>query len=173
MTRIRPNPTPSSSSATTAQPLALRDWQAIAVLAIVVALFFRDILLQRAFFWEDFLTQAWPFRTFAAVSLASGELPLWNPYTFGGMPFQADIQSGIFYIPNLLLTLFVSGERLPFFAFEVSLVVHYWIAAVTMYYLARGFALEPVYALFCGLIFALSGFLIVHAIHPAFIQQVA
>jgi hypothetical protein len=83
----------------------IRDWQAITAICAAVALFFRDILLAKAYFWEDFLYYFYPVRNYAAVSMAKGELPLWNPYTLNDMPFQADIQSGIFYLPNLLLTL--------------------------------------------------------------------
>ena len=86
------------------------------------------------------------------------------------MPFLADIQTGILYLPNLLLTAFVHDGRLSFYAFEVSLIIHYWIAGVTMYFLAKELELQPLYALFSGLVFALSGFMIVQAIHPAFIQ---
>jgi len=114
----------------------LRDWQAIAAICAAVAFFFRDILLAKAYFWEDFLYYFYPVRNFAAVSMAKGELPLWNPYTLNGMPFQADIQSGIFYLPNLLLTFFVSGGRLNFYWLELEIILHYMLAGVCMYYLA-------------------------------------
>src|ERR1700690_985538 len=90
----------------------VKDWHAIVCILLLAGGFFRDILLEKAFFWEDFIYQYYPFRNFAAVSLRGGALPLWNPYTFNGMPFQADIQTAVFYIPNLLLTFFVSGGRL-------------------------------------------------------------
>ena len=151
----------------------LRDWQAILLLGIAVAVFFIGILTQRAFFWDDVLTQTYPFRAFAATALAKGELPLWNPYAFGGMPFQADIQSAVFYLPNLFLTLFVSHGQLPFYALEVMIVAHFWLAGIGMYYLAKELGLESPFALFSGLVFSLSGFLIVHAVHPVFVEEVA
>jgi hypothetical protein len=157
-----------------ARPLwAIRDWHAVIILTACTAIFFRDILLQRAFFWEDFLYQFYPFRNFAAVSLADGELPLWNPYTFSGMPFQADIQSALFYVPNLLLTLFVHNGQLHFIWVELMIVLHYALAGVGMYFLAREFDLHRMYALFSGLVFMLSGFLITHAIHQVIVCQVA
>src|SRR5207248_4800340 len=110
---------------------------------------------------------------FAATSLANHELPLWNPYVFGGMPFQADIQSAIFYVPNLLLTAFVSGGHLPYYALEVMILAHFWVAGVSMYFLAKELGLEPVFALFSGLVFSLSGFMIAHAVHPVFVEEVA
>ena len=70
-----------------------KDWHAILIIVGTVTMFFRDIILQKAFFWEDFMYFFYPVRNFAAVSLSQGELPLWNPYTLCGMPFQADIQN--------------------------------------------------------------------------------
>jgi hypothetical protein len=151
----------------------IKDWQAVLAIVVLVAVFFRDILFQKAFMWEDFLYQYYPWRNFAAVSLANGELPLWNPFTFNGMPFQADIQTALFYIPNLLLTIFVRGERLPFYVLEVHNVLHFAIAAVCMYYLGKSYGLKNIVALFSGLVFGLSGFLITHAIHQTFVCQVA
>ncbi len=152
----------------------LRDWHAIVILGTLVAGFFWKILLQRAFLWEDFLVQVYPFRTFAAVSLSHGEMPLWNPYAFAGMPFQADIQSAVFYLPHLLLTFFVRDGYLSYYALEVMLIAHYWLAAAGMWAsLARELDLEPPYALFSALVFGLSGFMVVHAIHPGFVEQVA
>ena len=151
----------------------IKNWHAILVISLLVVFFFRDILLQKAFFWEDFLYQYYAFRNFAAVSLAWGELPLWNPYTFSGMPFQADIQTAVFYIPNLLLTLFVSGGKLNFYWVEVELVAHYIIAGVTMYYLAKSYGLHRIYALFSALVFCLSGSLITRLVHHTIVAELA
>jgi hypothetical protein len=152
---------------------SIKNWHAILIIVLAVAVFFRDILLQQAFFWEDFLYYFYPVRNLAAVSIRGGEFPLWNPFTFSGMPFQADIQTAVFYLPNLLLTFFVNGGMLNFYWLEVQIIVHYMIAGVCMYYLVKDLGLENVYALASGLIFALSGFLIVHAIHQVVICQVA
>src|SRR5258708_31695506 len=110
----------------TARP-RIKDWQAVAILGIAVAVFFSGILIQHTFLWDDVLAQTYPFRAFAATSLANHELPLWNPYVFGGMPFPADIQSAIFYLPNLLLTLFVAGGRLPDYALDARTLAPCWL----------------------------------------------
>ncbi|HLF13700.1 MAG TPA: hypothetical protein VI932_02265, partial [Bacteroidota bacterium] len=149
------------------------EWQAHVLIGVLVLLFFRDILLRTSFFWEDFLYQYYAFRSFAATSLAGGELPLWNPYTFSGMPFQADIQSAIFYVPNLLLTLFAGGGRLDYWWVEVSIVLHFALAGSGMYFLGRSFGLERWYALFSALAYCFSGFMVGHLIHQGFIYQAA
>ena len=154
-------------------PALLKGWQAHALLAVLVLFFFRDILLRSSFFWEDFLYQYYAFRSFAAVSLAGGQLPLWNPYTFNGMPFQADIQSAIFYIPNLLLTFFAHGGRLDFWWVELSIVLHFALAGSCMCLLAECFGVGRWYALFAGIAYCLSGFMVGHLIHQGFIYQAA
>ncbi|MBU2636396.1 MAG: YfhO family protein [Bacteroidetes bacterium] len=151
----------------------IKDWHAIAFIVAAVIVFFRDLLLMKAFMWEDFLYQFYPFRNFAAVSISNGELPLWNPYTFNGMPFQADIQSALFYIPNLILTIFVSSDRLHFYWVELFVILHYMIAGITMYYLMRHFKLDRLIALFSALVYTLSGFMITHGIHQIIINHVS
>ena len=111
--------------------------------------------------------------TAAAVSLAGGELPLWNPYTFNGMPFQADIQSAIFYIPNLLLTLFSGGGHLDYWWVELSIIAHFALAGSGMYLLARGFGIGRWYAVFSGIAYCFSGFMVGQLIHQGFIYQAA
>lgn len=151
----------------------IKDWHALIAIASFVLFFFRDILFQQAYFWEDFLYYFYPVRNFAAVSVAAGELPLWNPFTFNGMPFQADIQTALFYLPNLLLTLFVRDGQLSFYWLEIATIAHYVVAAVCMFLLMRSFGFERPYAFFSGLVYGLSGFMIVHAIHHVVISQVA
>jgi len=148
-------------------------WQAIALLALLVAIFFREILLGTAFLWEDFLYFSYPVRNFAATSVAMGSIPLWNPYTFNGMPFLADIQTTVFYLPCMLLTLFTAGGRLSFYWLEFMVIAHYVLAGASMFYLARSFGLRNLSALFAGAAYMLSGFMIVHAIHQQIITMVA
>ena len=151
----------------------LKDWHCIAILVSLVLVFFHNILLQNTFLWEDFLYQNFPFRNFAATTMASGELPLWNPYTFHGMPFLADIQTTVFYLPLTLLTLFVSGTSLNFYWLELVIILHYALAGISMFYLVKSFGLRRIPSLFAGVAYMLSGFMIVHAIHQQMITMVA
>lgn len=41
-------------------------------------------------------------RLFGYSELRGGQMPLWNPYTFSGMPFVGNFQSAMYYPPNLL-----------------------------------------------------------------------
>ena len=160
-----------SSSIST--PFALTDLQCTTILALLVAVFFHKILLGQAYFWEDFLYQNFPFRSFAATSVAMGQMPLWNPYTFNGMPFLADIQTTVLYLPTLALTLFVSNGSLSYYWLEVIIILHFVLAGVGMFYLAKSFTVQNIPALFAGAAYMLSGYMIVHAIHQQNVTLVA
>ena len=141
------------------------DLQSVGFLAAMTAVFFLKILLGNAHLWEDFVYQWYPFRQYAATALASGELPLWNPYTVNGMPFLAEIQTEVFYLPMLALTLFVKNGHLDVYWLELVNVLHYFLAGAGMYLLAGSFSLRRMSALVAGTTFAFSGFLVTHAIH--------
>jgi Bacterial membrane protein YfhO len=156
---------PQRTEAPSHLPLNIKGWQVLLILAALTAIFFREILLGTSFFWEDFLYQNYPFRNFAATSMAAGEIPLWNPFTLNGMPFLADIQTTVFYLPSLILTLFVRDGHLNFYWLELMVILHFLLAGVSMYALARSYSLHRIPALFAGAAYMLSGFMVAHAIH--------
>lgn len=142
-------------------------------MAAIVFLFFHEILLGNAWLWEDMLYYSYPVRSFAATSMAMGQMPLWNPYTFNGMPFLADIQTTVFYLPVTALALFVKNNQLSFYWLELVIVLHFLLAGTTMFFLAQSFGLRRIPSLFGGIAYMLSGFMIVHTIHQQIITLVA
>ncbi len=151
---------------------SLRTWHCVALLGILLVIFFRDILTQAAFFWEDFIYYYYPTRVFAASSMAHGLMPFWNPFTFGGMPFLADIQNAVLYPPYLLFPLFAVGRLSPV-PVEYSTVLHYLLAGGGTFLLARSLGLERLSATLSAAVFMLSGFMVAHAIHLTVISSVA
>jgi hypothetical protein len=141
-----------------------RDWAILLLLAVLTALFFWRILTpnpaDRASFPPgDFSHQFWAFSTFEARELSSGRLPLWNPYTYAGAPFWADIQSAVLYPPSLL-TLMLSGLwGFSLFALEVEAIAHFWLAGVATYLFARRLLHHRGAALFAAITFAFGGYL--------------
>jgi hypothetical protein len=146
---------------------------ALGVLLFAALFFFRSHLLGTAFLWEDFLYHDYPSRTFAAVSLAGGEIPLWNPYTFSGMPFLADIQKTVFYLPMTALALVVREGTLDPWWVQLVIILHYALAGGGMFFLARSYGLRRGPSVFAGAAFMLSGFMITHAIHQYIVTLVA
>ncbi|MFQ5946739.1 MAG: hypothetical protein ACE5NC_10905, partial [Anaerolineae bacterium] len=83
-----------------------KDAGALALLAGGTLLVFAPVLAGIAWrpgYGGDLLGFLYPTYSFAARSLSQGQVPLWNPYLYGGAPWAFDIQSGLFYPPNLLV----------------------------------------------------------------------
>jgi hypothetical protein len=54
-------------------------------------------------FHPDPLSFWLPVHCFLGESIAAGNIPEWNPYVMGGVPFAADPQSGWMYLPAMAL----------------------------------------------------------------------
>jgi len=76
----------------------------------------------------DGMAEFYPWRLFAAQTLKSGYLPLWNPHQFCGTPFVANSQSAVFYPLNLLFCVFPVAR-----AFGVSVLLHLFLTGSFLY----------------------------------------
>lgn len=98
-----------------AYPAVFRDWPlagpVIAYLVCFLLLTWPWVVGLVTIPW-DAKAHFQPQIQFLASSLARGELPLWNPYVFGGQPQIADPQSMIFSPPYLLLALLTPNPSL-------------------------------------------------------------
>ncbi len=80
----------------------------------------------------DSVGQFYPWRKFAADSIRSGTIPLWNPYQFCGTPFVANSQSAVFYPLNFIYYI-VPIER----AAGINVLLHLILAASFMWLFLR------------------------------------
>lgn len=135
-------------------------------------------LLNLGFFWRILFTpDAWkpsgggdlasflfPIYRFAADNLGAGNLPLWNPHLYGGAPFLADMQTGLFYPPNLLL--FFLSPEFSYKALEWMAALHVFLAGLFMYlclrYLEPGRPLRRSAALLGAIAYMFSDMFVVH-----------
>jgi len=149
-------------------------WLVFFIFLITTFIFFYDQILMNSFFWEDFVEYVFPVQFYAAKAFSQGQIPFWNPYTFAGMPFLADIQVGFFYVFNRLLSLFtLTGGNLPVLALELIIILHFLIAQLNMYVLARFFKISSYGALISSISYSFSMFLVVHIIHPMIVYHLA
>src|SRR4051794_28898361 len=96
-----------------------------------------------------------PYAVFAHSRLVHGHLPLWNPYAFAGQPFAGDTGTGTFYPPwTLALALLSPAHGLAF-----VLWVHFALAAVGAFLLARAAGGSRFAGLLAGIGFGLSSLL--------------
>lgn len=144
----------------------------IGVFAAVTVIFFFGHLFGGAYLWEDFTEQFLPFQIFAARSFSEGSIPYWNPYTFAGMPFLADLQNGFFYPMHQLMYL-LSGGELGVGLAQFIIVLHYFIAMVGMWRLAGEFRMTGWGRMYAGIAYGLSGMLVAHMIHPNMLYHMA
>ncbi|MFH1957944.1 MAG: YfhO family protein [bacterium] len=127
-----------------------------AVFFLLLLIFFHKIIFTgQSFFVRDTLIQFHPWRVFAAEQIKAGKIPLWNPYTYSGMPFLANMQSAIFYPPNILFYV------LPFAAaYKFYILFHFFLAGFFMYLLMRDFGVSEKAAFVSGIVFAFNGYLL-------------
>ncbi|MFQ5443694.1 MAG: hypothetical protein ACE5EK_03655, partial [Nitrospinales bacterium] len=152
-----------------------KTWESLAALffySLLSLLFFKEIVLQTHWLGDDFFTQNFPNRYFAAAEIRSGSFPLWNPFMFSGTPFLADIQTAVLYPFNLILSLFVKNGELSYSVLEGQVIFHYILGGFFTYLFLRCLDLDFHSALLGGGIFVFSGYLFTHAHHTNLIHSV-
>lgn len=134
---------------------------AIGGLLLVTLLMFLPVWTGHAsLFANDIVNLNLPQRHLLGEIWRTGEVPLWNPYSFGGQPLLAAMQSGVLYPLNSLF-LFLPD----WLALHISYILHYWLAGVFLYLYLRALMQDHLTAWLSGVIFMTSGFLTGHLIH--------
>ena len=99
----------------------------------------------------DIVRIDYPFARFAQERMRAGEVPLWNPYVYGGNPHLAISMHGVFS-PFKVLYLFLSTER----ALSLGSVLELWLAGVLMFAFLRELGLSGAAAFLGGVAYALN-----------------
>ena len=104
----------------------------------------------------DIISQEYPFQAFAREWMLQKVLPLWNPFAFGGVPFQAGVHGYLY--PGLWPGLLAGGGL----GIKLDIAIHLVLAAVGGVYCARGLVKDRVASFAAGAAIALSGFFVSH-----------
>ncbi len=108
---------------------------------------------------SDLVLQNFEWKLHIQRAFAAGQIPLWNPDIFTGIPFFAAGQASVAYPLSLLFYIFPIEAAYGWFtALQLA------IAGINMYIFGRVLRLRPVAALFAGLVFMFSGFMIVSVV---------
>jgi membrane protein YfhO len=102
----------------------------------------------------DHVETFYPWQVFMGRELRQGDVPLWNPYSFGGAPFFANGQNGVLYPPRLALAHTTSPWRVH----DVLLASHMFLAGVAMLLLLGFVGLSFPAALVGGIAWMLNTF---------------
>jgi len=146
------------------------DYIFIGILILFWFIFFRELISGSAFLFDDFIEQYYPSKFMASVMIKNGIFPFWNPYIFSGMPFFADLQIAVLYPFNLMLTLFVSANKLSPLVIQNSILIHYLIGSVFAYYLAKYFKVSNFLSFVFAVLYTYSSYMIIHMIHMPLIE---
>jgi hypothetical protein len=123
------------------------------LLALAVGLVPAALRPEEVPFQRDLLDFFLPMKALFARCVLGGDLPWWDPWTVGGQPFFANLQSQVLYAPNWIFA-FVD---LPW-SFSLYAVLHLGIAAAGALLLSRAMALSWPAALLAAAGFAAGGF---------------
>ena len=103
----------------------------------------------------DLLTYFYPYKADVAEVVRQGQLPLWNPLIFMGVPLLANIQAAVLYPPDFLFYLWPTVDALRY-----SIFLHLFLGAVFTYLFGRlSLGLPPAAAWVAGAVFGYSGYL--------------
>lgn len=126
------------------------------LLGILVAVQFPAVLVgAKTFFFRDFGFFGYPLAAFHREAFWNGEIPLWNPYNNGGLPFLAQWNTMVLYPGSLIYLLLPLPWSLNLFC-----LAHQFLAGLGMYFLARHTTKSDLGAAVAGVAFAFSGLLL-------------
>src|ERR1022692_3040051 len=119
---------------------------------LIVATFPGVLLGSPTFVIRDFGMFGYPLAYFHRQSFWRGHLPLWNPFSNGGLPFLAQWNTLTLYPLSLIYLLLPLTWSLPFFC-----LAHMFWGGLGMYFLAYRWTGQRWAAGLAGLIFAFNG----------------
>lgn len=127
-------------------------------IALAVLFFYRlaftDLILARG----DTYAYFYPYWTARDLALSNGDLPLWTPNLFMGVPLLANSQLGTFYPPNWLTVSLDAPQSI-----KISILLHTAWASLGAFMLARrrlGLAVLP--AVIAGAMYGFGGHIGAH-----------
>jgi len=143
----------SESSAKVGPPLDRIDLALAAILALgALAMFWKVIFTPSMLFIRDVFNYTYPSARFIQEMCRHGALPYWNPYLNYGQLLLANPNLLFFYPYTLLIILLPIDLAYPLFY-----VVHFALAGIGTFFLARRWGQSRQAAFFAGFVFAFSG----------------
>jgi O-antigen/teichoic acid export membrane protein len=104
---------------------------------------------------SDLILENYQWKSFIRAQIAQGEVPLWNPYQFSGIPFLAAGQHSALYPISIIYYIMPLWLAYGWFT-----VVNLWLAGVFMYLFGRGLGISRTGAMLAGVIYQFCGFVI-------------
>lgn len=129
------------------------------VFVAALGVLFAPVLLRgEVFALGDVPDQFLPWRLFTAEEVGEGRIPLWNPYTFCGAPFLANMQSAVLYPIDRMVDVLFGPVR----GIGIGMAIHLFLGGGFLYLLARSFGASETSGGIAAIGYSFGGF---HAIH--------
>jgi len=136
--------------------LEKKDFVYLILILIFIIIFFNKIIFEgKNYFIGDIYSQFFPWKEFAKNSIQSGTLPFWDPFTFSGFPFLADIQKGVFYPGGIFFFIFDFSSALKIF-----IIVHFIIMGFSIFFFLKTLNFSSLAAFFGSFIYMFNTFTI-------------
>lgn len=158
MSELPANPV-RSKAPQQASPQANRHvwlWEVLVALTLalfVLLLYARLLFTNRVLASGDILLYFYPYRDYAAAMLREGEVALWNPYIFLGVPFLANPQAAVLYPLHWPLSWLKVTTQIYW-----SAALHTWLLGMGGYVLMRLWGQSRWAGVITALVLAGSGF---------------
>ncbi len=110
---------------------------------------------------SDMVLQNYQWKRFIRAQIADGEIPLWNPHLFAGIPFFAAGQHSAVYPLSVVYYLMPLGAAYGWF-----IVLNLWLAGLFMAGYMRAIGIKRRGAAIAGLVYQLCGFMIASVVFP-------
>lgn len=118
---------------------------------VIIGLRFFPLLLGKTIAFGDNFSLMVPGKLYSAEWLRQGELPLWNPYILGGVPWLADVNQSVLY-PSTFVFMILR----PAIALNVTIFFHLVLTFVGMAVLARQYTKQLHAQMFAAVLWTLS-----------------
>ncbi len=136
-------------------------WMALGVFLLAALTLCWPMLAGRWLLGDDQYIAGYGFRLFGAEMFrATGHIPEWNPYLFGGMPYIAAMHGDIFY-PTAWLRWILPIDT----AMNLGFFSHIVLAGAAMYAFLRALRVSWSGAIVGGLAYELTG-IVASLVHP-------
>jgi len=131
-------------------------------LLCILAIFFYDVLFlpgEEVLSKEgaDLFSQFVYYRDFGFSELRKGNLALWNPHIFSGLPFFGGLQSALLYPLNWVYLILPLAK-----AINVGIVLNLFLGGMSMYLWSAFRGLHPFASLFSAILFIFCGAQFLH-----------
>jgi len=138
------------------------------IVLILITLFYdtritfnKGLVITDDLFTSDLMNDRYPVRVELSRNIKEGHLPLWTNLIYCGFPIQANPESGIIYPLNIILF----GALPPALAFNISLLLKFFLAAFFLFMYLKLIEIDPLASLLGAIAFSWSGFFISHVKH--------